>query len=977
MGSFFVRKEHLVSIGVAIAIVLAIGALSYRDWKEYEQTADRARQVRDTVERAQQLLSLLKDAEAGQRGYLLTGDEAYLAPYRAAVPQIREIRLYGGLGSADPADAERLSRLVAKKLSELDQALEIRRKGHTDEALAFVRTNQGKQTMDQIRAVAARLLGAEDQRLRAWEAAAHQHEDDTRIAILGGTAILALLLLGSAMHVDRLFTALDRSRSDEQRQRAILAITLHSIGDAVIATNKAGVITFANPVAESLTGWTADEAVGRPLETVFPIISEDTRERAADPVAKVLQTDSSGALENHTLLISRDGREIPIEDSGSPIRDQSGRISGVVLVFRDATERRRAQQQLEDSEQRYRLLFEQNPQPMWVFDANTLAFLAVNPAAVESYGYSQEEFLGMTLRDIRPTEDIPALLDDIRSGGNAPLHRDGPWRHRKKDGTLITVEIVSHPIEFDGRRARLVLTSDVTERQKLEEQFHQAQRLESIGRLAGGVAHDFNNLLTVINGYTEMVLQEVSEDNPIREMLGEVLAAGGRAGALTQQLLTFSRKQLIQPVVLNLNDTVSDIERMLRRLIGEDVRLVTKLARDLGKVKADGGQLQQVIMNLAVNARDAMPNGGSLLLETANANFDEEYVTLHPEVQKGEYVMLAATDTGTGMTPEVKARLFEPFFTTKPKGSGTGLGLATVYGIVKQSGGWIWVYSEPGTGTTFKIYLPRTEETIPQPRPVLKTDTHGKETILVVEDQPEVRAIAITALQRLGYTVLSAANGEDALSIASGYLGRIDLLLTDVVMPGMNGRDLASRLAVGRPDMRVLLMSGYTETAMAEHTELDAEVGFLQKPFTPETLAEKVREALGPRTASMKILVVDDDEGVRRFLRNSLTAAGYGVWEAASGRQAAIHIAGDEDVDLVLTDLAMYEKEGFEFIRDLRNRRPALKVIAMSAVFDGDFLPAVKSLGAAATLRKPIAREDLLGAIEKVLSPERERSGGA
>ncbi len=951
--------------------MLAVGALSYRDWVEYDQTAESAAQARATVERAQQLLSLLKDAETGQRGYLLTGDEAYLAPYREAVPKIRQMRLYGGrLRSADPGDAAQLNALVTEKLAELARILEIRRQGHSDEALAIVRTNQGKQTMDRIRTVAARLIGAENQRLRAREEAAHQHEENTRIATFAGTGVLALLLLGSAIHIDRLFTALDDSRRKEQLHRAKLATTLHSIGDGVIATDKTGAITFANPVAESLTAWKVEEAIGRPLETVFPIISESTRERAANPVAKVLETGSVVGLANHTLLISRDGKEIPIEDCGSPIRDESGRLTGVVLVFRDGTERRRAQQQLEESERRYRLLFENNPQPMWVFDADTLAFLAVNQAAVETYGYTRDEFLAMTIRDIRPPEDIPALLDDLQSREGGPIHRSGPWRHRKKDGTLITVEIVSHPIDFDGGRARLVLASDITERKKLEEEFHQAQRLESVGRLAGGVAHDFNNLLTVINGYTEMVLQDVSGDNIIQEMLREVLAAGARAAALTQQLLTFSRKQLIQPVVLNVNDIVSDIERMLRRLIGEDIRLVTKLARDLGKVKADGGQLQQVIMNLAVNARDAMPNGGSLLLETANVTFDEQYATLHPEVQTGEYAMLAVTDTGTGMTPEVKARLFEPFFTTKPKGSGTGLGLATVYGIVKQSGGWIWVYSEPGSGTTFKVYLPRTDEAIPQPRPVLKTDTRGRETILVVEDQPEVRMIAITALQRFGYTVLSAVNGEEALSIASGFLGKIDLLLTDVVMPGMNGRDLASRLRIERPDLRVLLMSGYTEDAIAERADLDAEVGYVQKPFSPETLAEKVRESLGPRTADTKILIVDDDESVRRLLRNMLTAAGYGVWEAAND------MVSNEEIDLVLTDLAIAGQHGLQLIRNLRAKRPTLKVIAMSAAFNGDFLPAAKSLGAAATLRKPVAREDLLLTIAEVLNSERGAAGG-
>jgi two-component system, cell cycle sensor histidine kinase and response regulator CckA len=361
------------------------------------------------------------------------------------------------------------------------------------------------------------------------------------------------------------------------------------------------------------------------------------------------------------------------------------------------------------------------------------------------------------------------------------------------------------------------------------------------------VAHDFNNLLTVINGYSEMLLGDMPADSPFREPLREISAAGDQAAGLTQQLLAFSRKQLVQPTVLDLNHVVSDLEKMLRRLIGDDIRIVTGLSPTLSHVMADAGQIQQVIVNLAVNARDAMPHGGTLLMETANAFFDESYQATHPEIHAGAYVLLAVTDTGTGMPPEVKERMFEPFFTTKPRGAGTGLGLATVYGMVKQSGGWIWAYSEPGNGTAFKIYLPCTDAPLPQVTLSSPVDLHGHETVLIVEDQPEVRTLAVAALTRHGYTVLDAANGEDALSRADAFPGTIHLLVTDVIMPGMNGRDLADCLMIRRPDLRVLFVSGYTESIISHRSVLDPDLAYLQKPFTPESLGAKIRHILSPR----------------------------------------------------------------------------------------------------------------------------------
>lgn len=508
-------------------------------------------------------------------------------------------------------------------------------------------------------------------------------------------------------------------------------------------------------------------------------------------------------------------------------------------------ERDHAEDELRKSEEQYRLLFQANPHPMWVFEVATLRFLAVNEAALHHYGYSLSEFLDITIMEIRPAQDIPRFMEILQSRQQSGVgFYSEPWKHRKKDGTIIDVEISAHPITFQAREAKLVMVNDVTERKKLEEQFLQAQKMEAIGRLAGGMAHDFNNLLMIIGSYAHLTRTALSDEEKSGHYLNQISSAVKKATLLTQQLLSFSRKHIQDMRTINLNGLVADFCKMLPSLLGEDVQLKVITSSEECMIYCDRGLIEQVIMNLMVNARDALPDGGSITVATQRVHLDASNLHETAGMKPGEYVLLKVTDTGTGMDEVTQAKMFEPFFTTKEVGKGTGLGLSTVVAIIKQCQGYIFPYSELGKGTTFKIYFPYVKEQaeIIAPAPEIDDQPSGKETILLVEDEQALRMATSEFLGLKGYHVLTAEDTDHALEIAQTHEGKIDLLLTDLVMPRRSGAHLARAIVSHRPKIAVIYMSGFAESNVKQ--DLEPLSILLQKPFSLMALATTIRKVL-------------------------------------------------------------------------------------------------------------------------------------
>ncbi|MGI9075889.1 MAG: PAS domain S-box protein [Gemmatimonadaceae bacterium] len=655
------------------------------------------------------------------------------------------------------------------------------------------------------------------------------------MATAGVTAVTLILL---ALLPHTFITMVQRS----EKRHDLLLDAAH---EGVWTVDRDGIVDYANPRIAELVGQRVEDLLGRSLFDFACGTSPNQLlagfERCKQGIREVRECD----------LRCTPPHELCALVSFSPVAQGDGEFRGAIVMVSDITERKRAEKAVQQSEVSSRSFVEHAPYGIY---RSTMAgeFLAVNGALVRMLGHGSEaELMAVTITSFyRDSRDRDALMERLmRESDIGPAELD--WT--RKDGTGITVRLGGRPV-YDVQGAFLYwegFVEDVTQLRtaeralrESEEQLRQSQKMEAIGRLAGGVAHDFNNLLTVIRTSTDFLLDDLTAADARRGDVEEIGKAADRAAALTRQLLAFSRKQLLKPRLLGLNGIIVEVEKMLRRLTAANVNLVTVLAPELGVVRADPGQVEQVLLNLTVNASDAMPQGGTLTIETSNVELDRKYAESHPEVEPGQYVMIVLSDTGSGMDRQTQSRIFEPFFTTKDLNKGTGLGLSTVYGIVKQSGGHISVYSKLGHGTTFKVYLPRVYEMIEAPAPQAATPQRGCETVLLVEDEEGVRAVVGKILRKDGYCVLEARHGVDALLASDRYNGTIHLLLSDLVMPEMGGRELAERLEVLRPGLQVLLMSGYTDDAIARRKLSNRETAFIQKPFTSLSLLQSVRAVL-------------------------------------------------------------------------------------------------------------------------------------
>ena len=675
--------------------------------------------------------------------------------------------------------------------------------------------------------------GAPDSVLRELAALVTAHYAPFRKLNQDDIAIVETVIRLAGAAVDRLVA---HPPAELERFRALIENT----SDIIAILDEDGVIRYVSPSMDRVLGFQPAELVGR---SGFDCFHPDDLARARRTFQQAAdQPGSSMPIEQR--FRHKDGSWRVLETiANNRVNDPA--IGGIIVTGHDVTDRKRAEAELVASQERYRELFENANDIVYTHDLiGTLTSL--NKAAEALTGYSREEALGRNILTIIAPEHRPIAREmmDRKIGGEAKTTYE--LEVVTKDGTRVPLEVSTRLIFQRGKPVAVQgIARDVTERRRFELHLRQSHKMEAIGRLAGGVAHDFNNMLTVITGYGQWILDELPAASPLGESAAEILLAANRAAALTNQLLAFSRNQVIQPIIVDLNSLVAELDQMLRRVIGEDVELITATTLDLGLVRADPGQLEQVILNLAVNARDAMPGGGKLIVETGNVHIGEAQPDAPLDCVPGDYVMLAVSDSGCGIDESVKPHLFEPFFTTKEKGKGTGLGLSTVYGIVKQGGGHIRVESKPGVGAIFRIYLPRVSERVPPsiaPKPLSRR--RGTETILLVEDEAAVRRIVSEMLLRLGYTILEAPDGRSAHKFVTEYDKPIQLLLTDVVMPELGGRELARLLKSIRDDLKVLFMSGYADDAVVQQGVLEAGAAYLQKPFTPDVLATKIREVL-------------------------------------------------------------------------------------------------------------------------------------
>jgi PAS domain S-box-containing protein len=696
-------------LGLAALILLLIAGVSYEHWTHYRRANSHAAQTEALLEAVEQLLLTLLDAETGQRGFLLMGDEHYLEPYTHAIQSAAStvtqltsaLAPLQGEGSAGAS----LPRLVEDKLAELRETIALHRTQGLSAALAVVRTGEGKRIMDEVRRIAAHLHHTLAAALRAERARVEVEAQRLHLVTTGGALLLFGFLLVASRTIHRAIRRREHALSESHAIRELLETTLASIGDAVLTTDAIGRLTFANATAQALLRWPAAEMTGRPLEEVFRIINEYSRAPVENPVGKVLREGTVVGLANHTVLLARDGTEVPIDDSAAPIRDTAGTIQGTVLVFRDITERRRA----EATERLLASIVASSDDAIISKDLHGV-ITSWNTGAERLFGYTAAEAIGQPitlLADPEHREEMAQMLERITRGERVE-HYD--TRRRTKEGQIVQVSLTISPI-YDAS-GRIVgaskIARDITALRHLEDQRRHAQKLEALGTLAGGIAHDFNNMLAAIIGYTELVHEEIPVGSPARNWLQRVLTAGLRAKALVQQILAFSRRTPVARTPVALADVLHETLPFLRALLPSTIALEAHFTPVATWVRADATQMQQILMNLGANAGDAMRDtGGRLEISLEVVEVDATFAARHPALHAGPYVRWTVRDTGAGIAPDVLTRIFEPFFTTKEVGRGTGLGLSVVYGIVEHHGGAILVESTLGQGTTFTLYLPR------------------------------------------------------------------------------------------------------------------------------------------------------------------------------------------------------------------------------------------------------------------------------
>jgi PAS domain S-box-containing protein len=670
---------------------------------------------------------------------------------------------------------------------------------------------------------------------------------DGTIIFVRETARIVLDPLGNLQYYEGTVedvTARKRAEEALSEERRLLRTLIDNMPDYIYVRDSESRFLLANHALAQLVGAKSPEdLLGKSDSDFFP---KELAEAFYADDQRIIRT-GQGVLNQEEASMDSQGNAKWTLTSKVPLRDKSGHVIGIMGIGRDITKRRQSEKELRESQEKFTKAFYSSPESMLISTLPQGRIIEVNDATLRLWEYDRSDVIGKTTSELGiwvSPDERAAFIQRVTQKGSS---REEKTTFRSKSGKINQVRISAEIIQSENELCLLSIIRDITEQEALELQLRQSQKMEAVGRLSGGVAHDFNNLLGVIIGYTEFLQEQIEETNPLRKSIDEVLKAGRRAAALTRQLLAFSRQQVLDPKVLDLNNVVSEMEKMLRRLIREDIELVTTLDPGLGKVKADQGQIEQVIMNLVVNARDAMPQGGKLIVKTGNFIMEESFVRQFPyPVKAGPYICITVTDTGIGMDAETRSRAFEPFFTTKEKGMGTGLGLSMVYGIVKQSGGYINVESSPGAGATFHIYLPRSEDAT-EPDAVVSEAVcaaGGHETILLVEDEDSLRSLTRQSLESSGYQVLEARDGTSALETSMQHRGTIDLLLTDIVMPGMNGRALAQELIRRRPEIKIVYMSGYTGQSYSDESPINPGSFFLAKPFSRQVLTSKIREAL-------------------------------------------------------------------------------------------------------------------------------------